>query len=1028
MTLPELAIRRPVTTAMVLVSLAVLGTVALDRLPLAHLPEVEEPELFVRLPWPEASPEQVERMVIKPVEEALASVGNLREMWSRASDDGATIRLEFAWGTDPKLAQVEVLEKLDLVRRELPEDIEDISVGSHWNNREADSPVIEGRLSSKRDLSESYDLLERKIVRPLQRVAGVAQVRLDGVSPKEVRINLRLADLELHRMEVREVSRILRSSNFDRSIGRIHEGDSLYSLRVVGSFDDVEEIRNLPLRADSLRLRDVADVVYEEPELDFGRHLDGHFAIGFTVSAESKANAVTVCRELEERIAALNDDPELEGVSFLVWFSQGREIERTLAELFRTGIQGAILASIVLFAFLRRFSTTLIAVLCIPFALIVTCGVIWAQGKDMNTLSLLGLIVGVGMLVDNAVVVIENIFRHQELGLDRQRAALVGSREVSMAVIAATLTSVIVFLPTIFNDPSEMSIPLETIGLTVCLTLLASLFISQTLIPLATSRLIRVDARPRGRLMAWVERRFEGALALNLRHRWITPLVGVAIAASAYIPFQEIEVQFEAEETELFVEVNYRFSEESTLENKEKIVTFVESKIEPHRDELLCKSIYSWWSDHHSMSRIYLEDGMATPDNLALVRSRLRKLLPALPGVRLEVPESRQSWRRDTGKRISFQIFGEDSDVLAELATEARERLEGIEGLTDVYTSDHEGQQELWVELDRDLVSRYAISTPELAETVGLTFRGRRLPRYRAPGGEREMRLTLDERENESVAQLANLTVSTAENWRVPIASVASLSTRTGAEDIERENRQTRVRVRASYATGTKEDWVPVITDALSRMEFPHGYSWSFGDWQERQAEQSREFLVNLGLALLLIFALMASLFESVRQAIALMVALPFALAGAVWVLWAAGNDLDQPAAVGVLLLIGVVVNNGIVMIEHINAYRRSGMPREEAMLRGGRERLRPILMTALTTLIGLVPMIIEKPALGGMYYYSMAYVIMGGLTLSTLLTSLFLPTTVCLVEDGLAWVGRAVLWPVRAAGKLLPARRAAAR
>ncbi|HLU48857.1 MAG TPA: efflux RND transporter permease subunit, partial [Planctomycetota bacterium] len=455
MTLPELAIRRPVTTAMILVSLVVLGSVALDRLPLSHFPEVEEPEIFVRIPWPEASPEQVERMVVRPVEEALAAVSNLREMWARCNDEGATVRLEFAWGTDPKLAQLEILEKLDLVRRELPSDIEDVTVGTSWNSREADSPVIEGRLSSKRDLSESYDLLERKIVRPLQRVPGVAQVRLDGISPKEVRINLRLDRLELHRVEVREISRILRSSNFDRSIGRIREGDSLYSLRVTGSFQTIEEIENLPIRSDGLKLRDVADVVYEEPELEFGRRLDGHFAIGFTVSAEARANVVTVCRELEERIRALDDDPELEGVSFLIWFSQGNEIERTLAELFSTGVQGAILASIILFAFLRRWSTTLIAVVCIPFSLIVTCGAIWAQGQDLNTLTLLGLIVGVGMLVDNAVVVIENIIRHQELGLDRRRAALLGSREVSIAVIAATFTSVVVFLPTVFNEPNE---------------------------------------------------------------------------------------------------------------------------------------------------------------------------------------------------------------------------------------------------------------------------------------------------------------------------------------------------------------------------------------------------------------------------------------------------------------------------------------------------------------------------------------------------------------------------------------------
>jgi HAE1 family hydrophobic/amphiphilic exporter-1 len=1025
MTLPELAIKRHVTTLMIIVSLVVLGGVALFRLPLAFMPDIVEPYLFVRLPYANAAPEQTERMVVRPSEDALGSLKGLRSMWSMCNDEGGTIRLEFSWDTDMNLARVEAWEKMDRIRRDLPDDLGDITIGSSWDSREADMPIVEGRLSSRLDLSQSWDLLERRIVRPLERVPGVAQVRLDGVNPREVRINLNMAQLEAHRMNVSDVARILRRSNFDQSLGEIKEGDSRWALRTVGTYKTVEEVRSLPLRSDGLRLGDVADVVYEEPPLEYGRHLDGHFAVGITVSQESKANTVEVCDAVEARIARMNDDPELEGVNFLVWFSQGREIRKTLRDLMFTGIFGAILALIVLFVFLRRVSTTVISVLCIPFSLIVTCGFVWAQGRSLNTLTLLGLIVGIGMLVDNAVVVIENIFRHQEMGDDQKKAARLGASEVSTAVIAATATSVIVFIPLIFNKPSEMNLYLKELGITVCLTLLASLFISQTLIPMATSWFIKSRPKPKSHLMIAIERKYESILRFNLRHRWLTPIIGLGVLASAYFPFQHVDRNFDTNQTEMFVGIRYEFSEEPSLEIKEKYVDQVEAALDPYRKDLHARSVYSFWSDRFTMTRVYLKEGEANDENIAHDRARLRQILPEIAGVKLEVMENRQFWRHDRGKRIAFQLVGEDSEILAELAEQAKTQLEAVPGLTEVFASSQEGGQELHVHLDRELASRLGVSPGQPAETVGLTFRGRRLQRFRTADGEVEMRMTLDERKTESVSQLQNLPIWTSAGEKVPLASLASFEQVPGAEHINRDNRLTSVWVGASYENGTRDDYLPAVTAVANGLNLPYGYSWTFGRWQERRQEKQQEFITNLVLALLLIFAVMAGLFESVRQAIALMIALPFAVSGAWWILWLWRTDFDQPAAVGLLLLIGIVVNNGIVMLEHINGYRRAGMDRFEAMVKGGRERLRPILMTALTTLLSLVPMVVQKPSLGGVYYYSMALVIIGGLFVSTFLTSVLLPTNTTLVEDTFALAGRIM----RSAGRalrLLPRERGA--
>lgn len=1009
MTLPEIAIRRHVTMLMIIVSLIVLGGVALLRLPLAFLPDFEEPQLFVRIPYPNASPEQIERMIVRPVEDALGSTKGLQEMWSQCDQEGGMIRLQFDWDIDMQVARVEAWERIDRIRRDLPDDIGDITVGTSWDSREADMPILEGRLSSNRNLSESFDLLERKIIKPLERIPGVAQVRLDGVNPREVRINLRVADLEAHSVDIREVLRIVRNSNFDQSLGKVIEGDSRYTLRTVGSFKAVEEIQNLTIRPDGLQLKDIADVIYQEPPLEYGRHLDGKFAIGITISQESKANTVEVCEELQNRIGLMGEDPDLEGVNFLVWFSQGSEIKRTLKDLFVTGIIGAILAAVILFMFLRRFSSTIIACLCIPFSLIVTCGFIWARGTSLNTLTLLGLIVGIGMLVDNAVVVMENIFRHREHGEDQIRASTLGAKEVSTAVTAATLTSVIVFLPLIFNKPTEMNIYLKELGITICLTLLASLFISQTLIPLATSWFIRSKPRPRGSFMLFLEKHYVRVLHFNLTHRWLTPIVGLAVFASAVFPFQKIDKNFDTTESELFVQVHYDFSEELSLDRKEALVTRVEQHLEPYRNELMARSIYSFWSDRWTLTRIYLHEGEAKEANISRVRARLREVLPEIAGVKLEVQENRQGWRHDRGKRVAFLIVGEDSEVLARLAAEAKRRLEEIPGLLDPFSSNEEGRQELHIELDRELASRYGIQPTQPGEVIGLTFRGRRLQRFKTADGEREMRLTLDEEETESISQLHNLPLWTPEGDKVPLASLAKFRETPGAERIQRDDRLTSMWVGARYETGTHEEYVPLVTAALNGIEFPYGYSWTFGRWEQHRKEKSREFLVNLMLALLLIFAVMAGLFESVRQAIALMIALPFALSGAVWTLYLTGTDFDQPAAIGLLLLIGIVVNNGIVMIEHINSYRRRGVERFDAMIQGGKERLRPILMTAATTLLSLIPIVVQKPSIGSVYYYSMALVIMGGLLVSTFLTSVLLPTNTSLVEDSFGWMGRSL-------------------
>ncbi len=1009
MTLPELAIRRPITTMMILISIVVVGLIALARLPLAFMPEHEEPQVWIIVPYPNASPKTVERMVLRPIEDALGSIEGVEHMFSRADEQGARVSLFFAWDGDVALKKVEIRERIDRARADLPEDVERIYISGQWDPGRAGETILDARIAADRDLSHGYDLLHDKIVKPLLRIPGVAHVDLDGVNPREVRVNLRLADLERYRVDVRDVMAAIRESHVERSLGLVRTTDTNFLLRLSGRITDPHEISWLFV-GPGVRLSDVADVTYEEPPLEYGRHLDGKFALGIGVNKEASANTIEISKEIHRRVAALENDPEMEGINFLVWEDQGKEILSTIRNLQHTGLVGALLAAVVLWLFLRRMSPTLWVVASIPFSLIVACGAIWAKGGTLNTISLLGLIVGIGMLVDNAVVVMENIDRYQKLGLEPKAAALIGSREVSIAVITATLTAMIVFLPIFFGEPDEMNVILKELGMTVCFSLAASLFVSQTMIPFAASHFIRRRDRKDSAAFARFRAGYERLLTHTLNHKWIAPALGLAVIGSAVFPVMKVDKNMEVSPAELFVGIRYHVSESLSLPLREELATRVEKLLEPHREELKLRSIYSFYSHDWLMTRLYMREGYTNEEWMNGVRRKLPEILPTIAGVKLEVEDNVPFWERNRGKRVGFQLTGEDTEVLSELAGEAKVLLEGVKGLHSHYSSAEGGKFEVQTRVDRDRAREYGVGVDQAADVVELTFRGRALPTFLDGDDEVSMSLRLDEREDESLDQLHNVPLRQASAQGVgviPLATVAEFSVVKGPEEIARDNRVTGVWVGARFDDGDQQEHMTRGREALRALDLPYGYRWDDEEFGRHRQESQMEFLINLLLALGLIFAVMAGLFESARQALSLLISLPFALAGAAWTLWFTGTDFDQPAAVGLLLLFGIVVNNGIVMIEHINMYRRHGMARREAMIRGGRERLRPVIMTALTTLLGLLPVVVEKPSLGGVYYSSMALVLMGGLLISTVLTTLLLPTTVCLTEDFLDGVAR---------------------
>lgn len=1001
--IPDLALDRPVGTLMLLLSLTVLGTVALFRLPLGFFPHLEQPEVDIEIPFPGSHPLEAIREAVMPVEEEIATIPGLRSLDSRAGAGSAFIEARFDWTADAALKKLEVREAVERARRLLPPAIGFIRVEGDTGGPGSEG-VLHGRISAERDLSESWDLLDRRIRRPLERIRGVARVSLYGVERQQVRVDLDLAALKRHGVRPDELMRALGAANVDLDLGAIR-GDALrWDVRSTGRFRDVEEIRDLVVGPGGLRVRDVARVELREPRLDYGRHLDRRFAVGIDVFKEPAANTVDTADRLMERIREIERDPELRGINLLVWANAGEEIRNSLRGVRNSGLVGGLLASAVLYAFLRRARTTLVVATAIPFSLLVTCGVLYALGGELNVLTLLGLMLGVGMLVDNSIVVVENIHRLEQRGLDAREAARLGSRQVALAVTASTATTVIVWSWLFVADRSEMTIILGEVATTLCLAVACSLLTSVTLIPLAAARFAPRRAASPGWLARRLVPRYRALLGWTLRHRPLALLVLAALASSAWLPIRLVEKQPEPRTRERAVAIRYEIRDPVTKETLEGYVNQVEDWLESKQAALGFDTIYSWYSEQEggALTQVYLPAERASPDEIARLRAAVEEDLPRIAGVKLEVGE-RMWWRGGgQGRRmVSVALHGDDPDFLLELASRVEQRLEGIEGAVEIFGPGVEARKEARVLVDAEKARALGTSPRAVAEAVSFAFRGQRLRRFQRPGGEVEILVGLPDEARPGLASLLDLDVPREDGTAVRLGAVARVETPRTPPHIERQDRKTTTWVSVQFEDDvTTEAGKARVERRLRGMSLPAGYSWDWGEWGRRREEGLQVMFHGVLLSLLVVVLLMTALFESFSQPFAIVITLPLAFFGAFWALWLGGFALDPVSFVGVIVLVGIVVNNGIVMVDHVNALRRSGMGRAAALLEGCGDRLRPVLMTALTTIFGLLPLALSNYTVAGAYMDSLAVTVAGGLASSTLFTLLALPVWYTAVED----------------------------
>lgn len=1003
MSVAEFSIRRPVTTIMCFVSLVVIGLIASFRLPLEALPDISAPFLFVQIPYTGSTPEEVERTIIRPVEESLATMTGIKRMRSSATSEAALIYIEFSdWDRDIAIAASDARERIDAIRSDLPDDLQRYNVFK-WSS--SDQPVLKVRLASTTDLTTAYDMLDREFKRRIERIPGVARVDITGAPPNEVEIAIDPNRLNAHGLSINELSERLRTLNFSISAGQIDDNGQRVRVQPVGEITDLQEMRDLVINAKGLRLGDIADVRLKPARMNYGRRLDGNPAVGLDIFKERSANLVDVSRAALAEVEAIRAQPSMRDVQIKVIDNQGKAVTSSLLELAEAGAVGLILSVTVLFFFLRHWPSTLMVTLAIPICFTITLGFMYFVGVTLNILTMMGLLLAVGMLVDNAVVVVESIYQERERMPGQPRlASIIGTRNVAIALSAGTLCHCIVFVPNLFGETNNISIFMAQIAITISVSLLASWLVAVSLIPMLSARMATPKlVHSQTGMIARLQRRYAQLLDWSLHHRGWSLLGILLVVLVSLVPMKLTKVDMFGGEGGKDIFIGYMWKGAYTYRQMSEEVARVETWIDQNRERLHVKQVYSWYSEQEGSSTVVTLDEKYAKDIKSL-QEELRKGLPKSARTDYFVGNQGGDGGGGSNQGVQVQLVGDSSSMLQEIGQEVVPLLAQRAELRDVRIDNGEKGGELKVRVDRERAAAFGFNAEQVASFVGLALRGAPMREFRRGDNEVPVWVRFAGAEQSSPEDLAGFSVRTGDGRSVPLLSLVTVDVGSSATQIGRTNRQTTLTIKANLAEKvTAPDGRKAIEAVLKPMNFPAGYGFTFdgGDYGNDD-EAMQQMVFNLLIALVMIYVVMAAVFESLLFPAAIMSGVLFSIFGVFWLFWITGTSFGIMSFIGILVLMGVVVNNGIVMIEHINNLRRSGMGRTQALVEGSRERLRPIMMTMGTAILAMIPISLTDTQMfgNGPEYSPMARAIAGGLAFSTVVSLLFLPTIYAVLDD----------------------------
>ena len=1040
MSIPRLAIERPVTMFMISMVIILLGGISLTRLPVDLMPDTQMPTITVRVNYSGVGPLEMEELVTRPIEQAVSAVAGLDRVDSTSSEGNANIRLNFAWGTDLSEAADEVRTRLDRVRGRLPEDADPPTV---FKFDSTSMPIMGIGVEGDFDAVTLRELAQNDLSPRLERVAGVAAVTITGGLRRQIHVDLSREKITALNLSPDRVVQILRTENQNIPLGEINDADRTLLLRSPGQFTGLDEIKNLVVLTRAgvpVYLKDIANVTDNTEDRRSFMRINGTPGIRMQVTKQSGTNTIQIAEGVKKEIEKINS--EVDGIKLQVLDDQSKFIDRAIGSVTEHAMLGGLLVVAIIFLFLRDIKSTLIICTSIPISVIGTFALLYFGGYTLNTLTFGGLALGIGMIVDAAIVVLENTYRHLEMGKDRVTAAIDGSEEVWSAILASTLTHIAVFVPMLFLT-GVSSIMFGQLAAVVSFSLAMSLLVAVTIVPVLCSFMLDAPhkAHAGAGVMARLNRSIDGALdGLDefyarmlhkaLAHRPTVFATGFVLFAVAMLLLPRIGFEFQPTTDEGEITVDAELAVGSRLENTEAVLIGLEERIRQNVPEALMLITqvngggggWGGGSTHRGNVNVRLVPRDERTRSSEEIAMQLRRELSGLPGVIIRARPSggQNQMMRGMGggggdARLSIEILGHDLEQSKRIAQDLKAMLDTTPGVADTRLQREEGRPELAVRVDRDKAALLGLTVTGVANTIRTNVAGTQAAMFRDAGNEYPIIVRLRQEDREEVAEVGDVLLNTSAGQTVPAKNVMIIDRETGPVSIERKNQERVQRVNAETET-TLSEAVAAVQARMGEINVPKDFAVGFGNEVEEQAKSFNELRLVLILAIILVYTVMASQYESLKDPFIIIFSIPLAAIGVVGMLMVTKTPFSMQAYIGVIMLAGIVVSNAILLVDYTNTLRhRDKMELRAALELAGRHRLRPILMTSLCTALGLVPMALGIGE-GAELQAPLARVVIGGLITSTVITLVFVPAMYTLFEEGWSGIFKKGVAPAEAA------------
>lgn len=1022
--IPRAVLKRNVTVLMSLIAVFVIGLIAMSKIKLEFMPnDLIRPAMGVWLSYRNSTPEEVERVLADLVEPEMATVPGVKDIYGNIRANGMFVFMSAQPGTDMDQMYLDILDRMERLKPLLPEESQRYRI-RRW--RPGSDSEYELFIVSKNNTGNEQNFVQNFLVPRFDRIDGVANVEFDTSGEKSIYIYVNNDLIKAYRVNLAQVIGKLRQDNFTMTSGYVYEGNQKIFVRSRSKIYDIETLRNLVINERGLKLRDIATVEFDTGENERLWHVDGQNGMELEIAKEKLANTIEVTNRIDAEVQKLKNHPRVKaaGLELIPIFNQGKYIKQSVFNLLESGLWGGLFAFIFIFAFLRRFRMTAIITMAIPASIMMAIITLFFMGKTLNGLSMMGLLIAVGLVVDSAIVIVENIYRKKQEGASNTTAAIKGTSEVGLAITLSTLTTVAIFMPIFFFDKNSFFGFMQAIALPVVAALMAALLVAIVYIPYTSTR---ITSNKAVETPAWLKRISESMANLTsyfVRRRvdgFIVMFILIAMLGVPPFPNMSGNNDGNINDFRYIVDLpdNYTFSQ------TQKLVKALEQKAEEKRDVYQIKS-YSVFARKTFISfKVFLEDKVIPPwymtvyrqirgglESLGVpkldqrmtleeVKEDFKKLIPDLPGVRI-----RTSWRDEgvmkADASLTIQLEGDETEKLLQIAREVERRFQTVPTVTNTDINLENGQDEVKIRLDREKLKMYDLDPNTTRQIVDFNLRGVRFRNFQNQYGEETSIYVQARREDrERLEQLKNLVIFNGSGQQIPLYSVADFSIEKGIGNIRHENGKTVLQVKAVLGNEDEVNGLRQNLETLmAGLQMPFGYKWGLGRIAKQQEEQKNDLQATLWMGIIIIFLLMAVLFESVITPFSIIISIPLGFLGSKFLLLLTGTDIDLMAMIGLVVLVGIVVNNGIVLIDAVIRYRREGMNRADAIHRATLNRVRPIMLTAITTIGGLLPMALGETEFIGIQYAPMGKVILGGLVASTFLTLIFTPLIYTWLDD----------------------------